>query len=215
MNTESMLNGTRYALRQLRDFRCIHRAIDALERIEEGLAAGVGRTIVDDEGNETIMVNFDRGAPEGSFSVLSGKCPTCGTQIIHCGHCCANYASGTTHICREGPRCMVKTPGERAIDALERIEEGLMARPDRFELWKAVNEYAAACGGDTSNNTISDRRIDAVAAVDRAAGCSTPAMAELRPTCCVCHQECDRFSAGECIHEECEDATGGGAPEDN
>jgi hypothetical protein len=45
-----------------------------------------------------------------------------------------------------------------------------MTTPERIALWDAVNEYAAACGGDTSNNTISDRRMDAVVAVDRAAG---------------------------------------------
>ena len=36
-----------------------------------------------------------------------------------------------------------------------------------FQLWAAVNEYAASCGGDTSSATISDRRMDAVAAVAR------------------------------------------------
>lgn len=40
---------------------------------------------------------------------------------------------------------------------------------DRFQvrLWEAINEYAAACGGDTSAATISDRRMNAVAEVGR------------------------------------------------
>ncbi len=33
------------------------------------------------------------------------------------------------------------------------------------ELWDLVNEYAAACGGDTGDRTVSDRRIRAVAAI--------------------------------------------------
>jgi Arc/MetJ-type ribon-helix-helix transcriptional regulator len=39
MNGESILTDIRYALRQLRQFRDIERAIDALERVEEELAA--------------------------------------------------------------------------------------------------------------------------------------------------------------------------------
>ncbi len=35
-------------------------------------------------------------------------------------------------------------------------------------IWNAINEYAAACGGDTSDKTISDRRMDAVVAVEKA-----------------------------------------------
>ncbi len=37
-----------------------------------------------------------------------------------------------------------------------------------FDLWAAINEYAEACGGDTSDATVSDRRMDAVVAVERA-----------------------------------------------
>lgn len=49
---------------------------------------------------------------------------------------------------------------------------GLEIGPDdqeRFQvrLWEAINEYAAACGGDTSAATISDRRMNAVAQVGR------------------------------------------------
>jgi hypothetical protein len=35
-------------------------------------------------------------------------------------------------------------------------------------LWDAINEYTAACGGDTSRATISGRRMDGVVAVERA-----------------------------------------------
>jgi hypothetical protein len=35
-------------------------------------------------------------------------------------------------------------------------------------IWEAINAYAEACGGDTSRLTISDRRMHAVAAVERA-----------------------------------------------
>lgn len=40
--------------------------------------------------------------------------------------------------------------------------------PIDAELWAAINEYAAACGGDTGQATIGNRRMDAVAAVGRA-----------------------------------------------
>jgi hypothetical protein len=35
-------------------------------------------------------------------------------------------------------------------------------------LWEAIQEYAQSCGGDTSAMTTTDRRIEAVAAVERA-----------------------------------------------
>lgn len=38
----------------------------------------------------------------------------------------------------------------------------------RFQLWAAVNRYAQACGGDTSDASVGGARMDAVAAVDRA-----------------------------------------------
>ena len=38
---------------------------------------------------------------------------------------------------------------------------------DRVELWRAINEYAAACGGDPSHATVSGRRMDAVVGVER------------------------------------------------
>lgn len=37
----------------------------------------------------------------------------------------------------------------------------------RTRLWDTINEYAAACGGDTSDRTVSDRRMKAVAEVER------------------------------------------------
>jgi hypothetical protein len=36
----------------------------------------------------------------------------------------------------------------------------------RAAIWDAINEYAAACGGDTSDATISPHRMNAVAAVE-------------------------------------------------
>ena len=45
-----------------------------------------------------------------------------------------------------------------------------MKSPELLALWDAVNEYAAACGGDTGNATIGDRRMNAVVGVERAAG---------------------------------------------
>ncbi len=41
-------------------------------------------------------------------------------------------------------------------------------RPNTVPLWDAINEYAAACGGDTSANILSDRRMEAVVLVERA-----------------------------------------------
>lgn len=38
----------------------------------------------------------------------------------------------------------------------------------RVCIWEAINEYTAACGGDTSDATVSDRRMNAVVAVERA-----------------------------------------------
>lgn len=40
-------------------------------------------------------------------------------------------------------------------------------RSPHVELWDAINEYAESCGGDTSDRTISDRRMNAVAYVER------------------------------------------------
>lgn len=42
-----------------------------------------------------------------------------------------------------------------------------LTRVQEVALWERVNEYAGACGGDTSNKTVSDRRMDAVAALNR------------------------------------------------
>lgn len=44
----------------------------------------------------------------------------------------------------------------------------MSARNNEVTLWEAINEYAAACGGDTSADSVSDRRMDAVCAVNRA-----------------------------------------------
>lgn len=38
---------------------------------------------------------------------------------------------------------------------------------DQIEVWKAINEYAAACGGDTSNKVLTNERMDAVVKVNR------------------------------------------------
>lgn len=38
----------------------------------------------------------------------------------------------------------------------------------REKLWEAVNSYAQACGGDTSEKTASGRRMSAVVDVERA-----------------------------------------------
>lgn len=42
------------------------------------------------------------------------------------------------------------------------------ADPRRVAVWDAINEYAAACGGDTGRATIGGRRMDAVVGVERA-----------------------------------------------
>ena len=49
----------------------------------------------------------------------------------------------------------------------ERWREAVL--PVRVALWDAINEYAEACGGDTSAATVSDRRMRAVVAVERLA----------------------------------------------
>lgn len=53
-NAESMLIDCRYALRQLRDHQCIARAVDALERIEEGLTV-----LANDETNQRLKGGHD------------------------------------------------------------------------------------------------------------------------------------------------------------
>lgn len=42
-----------------------------------------------------------------------------------------------------------------------------MTDSERVAMWDAINEYARSCGGDTSKTTVSNRRMDAVAAVER------------------------------------------------
>jgi hypothetical protein len=44
----------------------------------------------------------------------------------------------------------------------------MMIPETKEKLWQAINEYAAACGGDTSEKTISDVRMNAVSAIERA-----------------------------------------------
>lgn len=39
---------------------------------------------------------------------------------------------------------------------------------NHIELWDAINAYAEACGGDTSNQTVSSRRMQAVARIEQA-----------------------------------------------
>lgn len=39
---------------------------------------------------------------------------------------------------------------------------------NRVELWDAINDYAAACGGDTSDKTVSSARMEAVSKVEEA-----------------------------------------------
>jgi hypothetical protein len=39
---------------------------------------------------------------------------------------------------------------------------------DQVKLWEAVNKYTESCGGDTSNNSISDKRMNAVVDIERA-----------------------------------------------
>lgn len=36
----------------------------------------------------------------------------------------------------------------------------------RMGLWDAINDYTAACGGDTSSKTVSGRRMDAVSRIE-------------------------------------------------
>jgi hypothetical protein len=52
-----------------------------------------------------------------------------------------------------------------------------MTDQQRVSLWEAVNEYASACGGDTSGKTISERRMSAVSAVERAVEAMIPKLA--------------------------------------
>ena len=42
-----------------------------------------------------------------------------------------------------------------------------MTREQRVKFWEAVNAYAAATGGNTGAETVSDQRMDAVVAVER------------------------------------------------
>lgn len=41
-----------------------------------------------------------------------------------------------------------------------------MTSTQKVALWERVNEYAASCGGDTSNATVSNRRMNAVDAIE-------------------------------------------------
>lgn len=38
---------------------------------------------------------------------------------------------------------------------------------EQIEIWKAINEYAKACGGDTSNRVLTSERMDAVVKVNK------------------------------------------------
>lgn len=58
-------------------------------------------------------------------------------------------------------------------DFIEAVRESTLTPPQKAEwervvIWEAINEYTVACGGDTSDATVSDRRMNAVAAVERA-----------------------------------------------
>lgn len=58
-------------------------------------------------------------------------------------------------------------------DFIQAVRESMLppaqkAEWERVVVWEAINEYVAACGGDTSDVTVSDRRMNAVAAVERA-----------------------------------------------
>lgn len=37
----------------------------------------------------------------------------------------------------------------------------------KVDLWNAINKYTESCGGDTSNRTISDNRMNAVVDIER------------------------------------------------
>jgi hypothetical protein len=64
---------------------------------------------------------------------------------------------------------MVHDQQEDFIDAVHEssLSPEQKAGWERECLWEAVNEYTASCGGDTSNTTISPRRMAAVAAVEK------------------------------------------------
>ena len=37
---------------------------------------------------------------------------------------------------------------------------------EQIEIWKAINEYTKACGGDTTNKVLTNERMDAVVKVN-------------------------------------------------
>jgi len=38
---------------------------------------------------------------------------------------------------------------------------------EQLQLWNWINEYVVACGGDTSDKTVSNRRMEAVARIEQ------------------------------------------------
>lgn len=38
---------------------------------------------------------------------------------------------------------------------------------EQLQLWNWINEYVVACGGDPSDKTVSNRRMEAVARIDQ------------------------------------------------
>lgn len=71
----------------------------------------------------------------------------------------------------------------------------------KVELWDAINEYAESCGGDTSEATVTNRRMNAVVAVERV-------ISELKRPCPACQSEEYeelRGRCSECGTQKCSD----------
>lgn len=82
---------------------------------------------------------------------------------------------------------------------------------EQIQLWNWINEYVVACGGDTSNQTVSNRRMKAVARIERTVSeivhrnCLDYYNNDLQPRepNCQCHLE---VGDSPCmVHGECEE----------
>lgn len=99
---------------------------------------------------------------------------------------------------------------QERIHSLEGVLVAIRAQLARkmqreVELWDRINEYAAACGGITGTPTMSGRRMDAVAAVNRAVRMDPDAViALISETLDPCKPWCalEQGHGGACISDE-------------
>jgi DnaJ-class molecular chaperone len=104
--------------------------------------------------------------------VVESECPSC------LGHGFFNE-EGNPSTDRRMRKCTDCTGtgvvSETKEDFMEAVMNSALAPEKKREwfqicIWEAINEYTQACGGDTSENSISDKRMNAVAKVEKIIG---------------------------------------------